>query len=61
MRLDFTQITQVVVNFLLNHLVEKNQLINEKMRFIKGNQLKVTQVELLSFFIFKSIDFCDTS
>ena len=28
---------------------------DEKVRFIKGNELKVTQVELLSFFIFKSV------
>ena len=27
---------------------------DEKVRFVKGDDLKVTQVELLSFFIFKS-------
>ena len=31
----------------------KNQL---KMRFIKGNDLKLFQVQLLSFFIFQSVD-----
>ena len=28
---------------------------DEKVRFIKGNVLKITHVELLSFFIFKSV------
>ena len=28
---------------------------DEKMRFIKGKELKVTQIELLLFFIFKRI------
>ena len=28
---------------------------DEKMRFFLGNQLKLTQVELLSFFYFKSV------
>ena len=28
---------------------------DEKVRFIKGNVLKITQVELLPFFTFKSV------
>ena len=27
---------------------------HEKVRFIKGNELKVNQIELIPFFIFKS-------
>ena len=30
---------------------------DEKERFIKGNEFKVTQFELLSIFIFKSVGF----
>ena len=35
-----------------NPLVKNNQLKIRSLLFIKGNELKVTRVELLSFFIF---------
>ena len=38
---------------ILDRLVEKNR--DEKVCFTKGNELKVTQVQLLLFFIFKSV------
>ena len=41
----------------LKHLVEKIQ----EVRFIIGNELKFTQVELISFFDFKSVNLCNVS
>ena len=47
----FTEITQVWEHyFKLNNRVQSTQ--DEKARFIKGNELKLTQVELFSFFFF---------
>ena len=53
MRFQFTQITQVSVHFL-NLLSREKSTLDEKVHFKKGKELKLTQVELLSFFIFKS-------
>ena len=51
MRFESTQITQVWVNyFKLFTRVTSTQ--DEDTRFNKGNELKLTQVELLSFIIF---------
>ena len=49
MRFGFAQITQVRVYFFKSFSREKSTQ-DERVRFIKGNQLKVTQVKLLSFF-----------
>ena len=54
MRIEFTQITQVRVQFFKSLIREKSTL-DEKMRFIKGNELKLNHTKLLSFFIFKSV------
>ena len=49
----FIQITEVWAHyFKLFNRVQSTQ--DEKERFVKGNELKVTQVELFSFFNFKS-------
>ena len=49
MGLEFIQITQVSVHYLKSFgRVKSTQ--DEKMRFIKRNELKLTQVESLSFF-----------
>ena len=52
MKLVFIQITQVLVHFW-NRIVKKNQ--DDKVPFIKGHELKITQVELLPLFVFKSV------
>ena len=39
---------------ILNHLFQSNQL--KKVRFIKGDGLKLTQVELISLFHFKNVN-----
>ena len=54
MRLEFTQKTEVSVNFLKSLSREKSTQ-DVKMCFINGNELKLTQVELILFFIFKSV------
>ena len=41
--------------FFLKSLTQEKLIQEMKVRFIKGNELKLTQVELLSFFIFKSV------
>ena len=38
----------------LNLLSQEKSTLDEKVHFKKGKELKLTQVELLSFFIFKS-------
>ena len=54
MRFKFTQITNIsVCPFKLFSLVKSTQ--GEKMVFIKGNELRLTQVE---FFFLKSVDSC---
>ena len=53
----FIQITQVWVHyFKLFNRVQSTQ--DEKARFIKGNELKLTQIELFSFFFFKRVLVC---
>ena len=54
MRSEFNQITQVC-GHLLKSFSRENLTQDEKAHFIKGNELKVNQFELLSFFIFKSV------
>ena len=54
MRFEFTQKTHGWVYFLKSFSREKSTQ-DEKVCLIKGNELKVTQVELLSSFIFKSV------
>ena len=54
MKFAFTQVTQEWLHFLYSFSREKLTQ-DEKVYFTKGNELKITQVELLSFFIFKSI------
>ena len=52
MKVMFIQITQIWVHYFKSfYKVEKSQ--DEKTRFIKGNELKLTQVELFSFLFFK--------
>ena len=54
MKLGFIQITQVWAHyFKLFNRVQSTQ--DEKARFIKGNQLKLTQVEIFSFLFFKRV------
>ena len=53
MRFEFIQITHISVQHFKSFSRVKSTL-DEKVRFIKWNELKVTQVELLSVFIFKS-------
>ena len=45
---------------ILNHLVKKLTQ-DEKMRFIKGNELKLTRFELLSYFTVKNARFLKCS
>ena len=51
MRFEFIQITHVSGHFFKTRSQEISAE-DEKVRFIKKHELKVTQVELLSFFIF---------
>ena len=52
MKIVFIQITKVLVLYFKSfYRVQKTQ--DEKARFIKGNELKLTQVELFSFLFFK--------
>ena len=37
-------------------LSREKSIQDEKVRFIKGNELKLTQVELFLFFFFKRVD-----
>ena len=39
-------------------LIREKSTQDEKVCFNKGNELNVTQAELLSFFTFKSVDKC---
>ena len=53
MKFEFTQITEVRVHYLkLFRRIKPTQ--DEKVHFIWWNELKLTQVELLSFFHFKN-------
>ena len=56
-RFEFTQVTQVLVLFFFFRLMLCREKLtqDETVRFIKGNELKVTQVDLHSSFIFKSV------
>ena len=40
---------------LFKSLSREKSTQDEKMRFIKGNESKLTQIEIISFFIFKSV------
>ena len=51
-RFEFTHITQVWV-YYFKLFSRENSTQDQKVRFIKGNQLKITQVELLSSFILR--------
>ena len=56
----FIQITQISAHyFKLFNRVQSTQ--DEKARFIKGNELKLTQVELFSFLFFKRVKCRDKS
>ena len=56
MMIQFTHITQVSVIYLKS--LSRIKLIQyEKVRFFKGNELKLTQVELHSLFHFKRVVF----
>ena len=56
----FIQITQVWVHYFKSfNRVQSSQ--DEKARFIKGNELKLTQVELFSFLFFKRVIVVDRS
>ena len=54
MRLEFTQSTQVLA-YIFKLLSQEKSTHEEKVRFIKRNELKVTQFEILPIFIFKRI------
>ena len=54
LRFAFTQVTQVQVHIFKTCSREKSSE-DERVRFVKRNELKVTQVEILSFFIFMSV------
>ena len=54
MRFEYTQITQFLERFFKS-LCREKLTEDENVRFIKGNKLKLAQVELLSFLIFKSV------
>ena len=54
MRSEFTQITQIRVH-PFNSFSRAKSTENEMVRFIQGNELRLTQVELLSFFYFKNV------
>ena len=50
MKLEFTQITRIRVHhFKSLSLIKSTQ--DEKVNLVKGNELKLTQVELLSSFL----------
>ena len=51
MRLQFTQITHFFPSLNLEKLTQ-----DEKVSFIKWEKLKLTQMELFSFFILMSVD-----
>ena len=54
MRFEFSQITQIwVQHFKSFSRVKPTQ--DQKVRFFQGNELKLTQVELFSFFHFKIV------
>ena len=52
---EFTQKNSSLGAVFFNSLSREKSTQDEKVHFIKGNKLKLTQVELLSFFIFKSV------
>ena len=54
MRVEFAPITQVWIHFF-KCFNRKKSTQDEKVGFIKENELKLSQVELLSFFDFKSV------
>ena len=49
MGIEFTQITQVSVHYFKSFSGVKSTQ-DEKVRFIEGNELKLTQVVIFSFF-----------
>ena len=57
MVLEFIQINQVWVHYFKSFIREKSTQ-DKNVRFIKGNELKLTQVELLSFFFFSESTYC---
>ena len=54
MKFEFTKITQVWVHYSKSFSRVKSSQ-EEKVRFILGNELKLTQIELFSFFYFKRV------
>ena len=56
MKFEFIQITQVGMHYFKSLSQEKSTQ-NEKLCFIIENELQLTEIELLSFFIFKSVHF----
>ena len=50
----FIQITQVRVHYFKSFNREQSTQ-DKKARFIKGNELKLSQAELFSFFFFKRV------
>ena len=55
MMFEITQITQASVHFFFKSFARVKSIEIEKGRFILRNELKLTQVELLSFSHFKSV------
>ena len=49
MKFEFTQITQVRVHFFKSFNQEKSNQ-DEKIHFIKGNELKLTRVNFILYF-----------
>ena len=53
-KLELNNIENQVENILI---INNKSIQDKKMHFIKGDELKLTQIELLSFFIFKCVVF----
>ena len=53
MRVEFRQITHVCVHYFKSFSRVKSS--QDEVRFVEGNELKSSQVELLSFFYFISV------
>ena len=54
MRFEFSQITQFSVHYFKSFSRVKSTQ-DEKVHFIHKNELKLAQIELFSFFYFKSV------
>ena len=54
MSFDFTHVTEVL-SALFKTISREKSTQDAKMSFFLGNELKLTQVELLSFFYFKNV------